>query len=153
MNEDERHLQLLSIFHYVFGGIVAVCALFPIVHFIIGLFLILAPDPDSADADEAMMVGWLFLGISSFIILSGWILASLIIFAGRSITRRKRYYFCLVIAGIECVLMPVGTALGAFTIIVLVRESVKDLFDGKLPPADEPGESIDEDLALTESHK
>jgi len=26
MNDDERHLHLLTIFHYVFGGIIAVLA-------------------------------------------------------------------------------------------------------------------------------
>ena len=31
-------------------------------------------------------------------------------------------------AGIECIFMPVGTVLGVFTIIVLVRNSVKALF-------------------------
>jgi hypothetical protein len=31
-------------------------------------------------------------------------------------------------AGVECLFMPVGTVLGVFTIIVLVRDSVKELF-------------------------
>jgi hypothetical protein len=31
-------------------------------------------------------------------------------------------------AGIECIFMPVGTVLGVFTIIVLMRDSVKELF-------------------------
>ncbi len=30
--------------------------------------------------------------------------------------------------GVECLFMPVGTVLGVFTIIVLVRDSVKELF-------------------------
>ena len=40
MNEDETHLQLLSIFHHVFEGIVEMCSLFPIVYFITGLFFL-----------------------------------------------------------------------------------------------------------------
>ncbi len=36
--------------------------------------------------------------------------------------------FCLIVAGIECLLMPYGTVLGVFTIMVLMRESVKERF-------------------------
>ena len=36
--------------------------------------------------------------------------------------------YCLVMAGIECLFMPFGTVLGVFTIIVLMRESVKEMF-------------------------
>jgi len=34
----------------------------------------------------------------------------------------------MVIAGIECLFMPFGTVLGVFTLVVLVRPSVKELF-------------------------
>jgi len=36
-------------------------------------------------------------------------------------------------ACIECLFMPFGTVLGVFTILVLVRESVKQLFGVELP--------------------
>jgi hypothetical protein len=36
--------------------------------------------------------------------------------------------YCLVVAGIECIFMPFGTVLGVFTIIVLMRPSVRNLF-------------------------
>ena len=35
---------------------------------------------------------------------------------------------CMTVAGIQCILMPFGTILGVFTIIVLTRGSVKELF-------------------------
>jgi hypothetical protein len=37
-------------------------------------------------------------------------------------------------AGVECIFMPFGTVLGAFTLVVLLRESVKQLFTGNPPP-------------------
>ena len=58
------------------------------------------------------------------------------VLAGRYLARRERYTFCLVVAGVECMFMPFGTVLGVFTIIVLSRPSVKDLF-GALPAAAE----------------
>ena len=42
--------------------------------------------------------------------------------------------FCLVMGAVECVFMPFGTVLGIFTIIVLMRESVKPLFTPNNPP-------------------
>ncbi len=41
----------------------------------------------------------------------------------------RRRLFCLVVAGVECAFMPFGTVLGVFTIAVLMRESVKELFE------------------------
>jgi hypothetical protein len=37
-------------------------------------------------------------------------------------------------AAIACMFMPFGTILGVFSIIVLVRPSVKSLFDAATPP-------------------
>ena len=41
---DNEHLKLLSIFHYVVGGMAALFACLPILHLILGLFFILAPE-------------------------------------------------------------------------------------------------------------
>jgi len=63
----------------------------------------------------------------------GWTLAVFIIIAGRCLAKRKHYMFCLVIAAISCIFMPFGTVLGVFTIIVLMRPSVKELFASDKP--------------------
>ncbi|PYI82572.1 MAG: hypothetical protein DMF09_14100 [Verrucomicrobia bacterium] len=56
------------------------------------------------------------------------VFALFLTFAGRSLSRRKHYWFAFVVACIECIFIPFGTILGVFTIIVLSRESVKTLF-------------------------
>jgi hypothetical protein len=66
--------------------------------------------------------------MGSLFILGGWTLAILMIVAGRKLARRASRLFCLVVAGIECIFMPFGTILGIFTIIVLMKEPVKELF-------------------------
>ena len=73
MNNDRRDLELLAIFHYVLGGIIAVVALFPIIHFLVGLFFLMSPEMETdnpKDVEEVRVVGWFFVGISSFIMLS-----------------------------------------------------------------------------------
>ena len=48
MQQDEEHLKLLSIFHYVVGGLAALFACFPIFHLIIGVvFIALSGRPDA----------------------------------------------------------------------------------------------------------
>jgi len=38
--------------------------------------------------------------------------------------------FCVVMAGIACMFMPFGTVLGVFTLVVLTKPVVRELFDG-----------------------
>jgi len=64
----------------------------------------------------------------------GWTLAGFIVAAGRKLKRRMSRTFCLVVAGIECILMPFGTVLGVFTIVVLMKESVKGIFTANITP-------------------
>ena len=129
MKQDEDHLMLLTIFHYVLGGLTALFACFPIIHLVIGLVIIIAPESfDGSSEPPPALIGWLFVIFAGVFILMGWILASLIIAAGRCLSRRRRYMFCMVVAGIECIFMPFGTALGIFSLIVLMRPSVKTLF-------------------------
>ena len=126
MNQDLEHLKLLSIFHYVAAGMAALFACIPFIHLFMGLGLATGAFPDTNS--DARVMGWVMMAIAALIIFLGWCFAALVAFAGRSIARRKRYTFCLVMAGVECLFMPVGTVLGVFTIIVLVRDSVKELF-------------------------
>ena len=79
-------------------------------------------------------IGLVFVIFASIIILFGWTFAALLAFAGRSLSQRKRYTFCLVMAGVACLWIPFGTLLGVFTIIVLIRPSVKAMFaEGPAP--------------------
>ena len=127
--EDLRHLQLLSIFHFVVGAIAMLCATFPIIHFTVGLGLVTgklggggpAPPPPPA-------VGWMFVLFSGGAMALGYAFAIGLFVAGWMLRRHKGYVFCLVMAGLACMFQPAGVVLGVFTIIVLIRPSVKALF-------------------------
>ena len=135
MNKDEEHLKLLVIFHYILAGLVTLFSLFPVLHLGIGLAMVFAPEKFSQpnQTPPPQFVGWLFAGLAGAFIIMGFVCALLVFLAGRSISKRKRYTFCLVIAGLECLMFPFGTALGVFSIIVLVRDSVKQLFNADPP--------------------
>jgi hypothetical protein len=82
-------------------------------------------------AFPARMFGLIFFLIGGAIVLFGWTLAVVTAYAGRCIKRREKYTFCLIAAGFNCMHIPIGTILGVFTLIVLTRESVRQLFEAK----------------------
>jgi hypothetical protein len=126
---DNEHLRLLSLFHYVVGGMVALFACLPIFHLVMGLILIKSPQIfGPSNQQPPAFFGWFFVIMATFFILAGWTFAVLVWLTGRNIARRTRYTYCFVMAGVECIFMPFGTVLGVFTILVLNRQSVKDLF-------------------------
>lgn len=133
MSQDAEQLKLLSIFHYVVGGLMTLFALFPLIYVGLGLFFILGPHKFADRGGEAppAIVGWFFVIIFGFVFLFGETIAILIITTGRYLAQRSHYSFCQVIACIECLFMPFGTVLGIFTIILLLRDSVKPLFKGQ----------------------
>lgn len=128
---DLEHLKILSIFHYVVAGLVALFACIPLIHLAVGVAMA-AGWKDMGDQDPmAHWMGWFFIVIASVLIASGWAFATCIALAGRFLSQRRRYTFCLVVAGISCMFFPFGTALGVFTLILLLREHVKAEFEGQ----------------------
>ncbi len=136
MNQDLEHLRLLSIFHYVVAGLTALFACLPVFHLIFGLVMLFAPGTfehghHGPPNDPAILrlVGAILTFVAALLILGGWSLAVCVLLAGRFLSRRRHYTFCLVIAALLCMITPFGTILGVFTIIVLVRPTVKLLFE------------------------
>ena len=136
MSQDSEHLKLLAIFHYVVAGMTALFACIPFLHFFMGLALTTGAFPDTDP--EAQTVGVFIMVFAGLFIVAGWTLAALIAYAGRNLQTRRRYTFCLVMAGVECIFMPFGTVLGVFTIIVLMRDSVKEMFGQTSAPLPAP---------------
>ena len=134
MDQDEQHLQILSILHYLLAAVIALFACFPVLHLIIGIIFLAAPEAfegPNGFGPPPMLFGLLFTIVPAAIILAGWTLAICVFLGGRFIARRTHYTWCLVVAGISCIFMPLGTLLGVFTIVVLLRPSVKAMFLGQ----------------------
>jgi hypothetical protein len=130
MSEDEDQLRLLSVFFYILGGLSALCACIPFIHLAVGIALVTGslPMPQNGPQPPAMF-GWLFIVLASTFIIVGWAYGIGMVIAGRQLQRRRAYVFCLVMAALSCLNMPLGTVLGILTLIVLLRPSVKLLFE------------------------
>lgn len=132
--QDADHLRLLSIFHYVVAGITALFSLFPLIHLVMGLAIVTGHLPMESeqgnDPFDPRLFGWFFVAFAGAFIAGGLTLAGFMAYAGRCLAQRRRHVLCMVVAGISCCFMPFGTVLGVFTLIVLVRPSVKAAFVG-----------------------
>jgi hypothetical protein len=128
MTEEEKQLDLLSLFHFIVGGLTAFFACFPLIHVALGLAMICGKF-DGSNAPPPL-IGWVFVILGGFFILCGWALAVTILVAGRKLKQRKSRTFCLAVGALECMMMPFGTILGVFTLIVLMKDSTKALFEG-----------------------
>ena len=129
MENDQQQIKLLSIFHYIVGGFTALFSCLPFLHIAIGIAMLSgAFDGDGSAEAPPKVFAWLFILMPAVFVACGWALSICIIIAGRKLSRFRNRLFCLVIAGIECILMPFGTVLGVFTIIILMKDSVRELF-------------------------
>ena len=66
-----------------------------------------------------------------YLLFGVWFLGSFVLnsISGLCLRARKFRMFSLVVAGINCLHIPIGTVLGVFTIIVLIRDSVRQLYE------------------------
>ncbi len=139
MNQDESHLNLLRIFHYVSGGLHLLAILFTGLYVFLGAMFLTDPDffgGSSSNAPPPFM-GWMFLviGLVTSAMLLGYCVCQFI--TAWALGARKWWTFCVVVSGFNCINLPIGTILGVFTILVLARGSVKESFYGQ-PPAQPP---------------
>lgn len=129
-NEEIKQLELLSIFHYVVGGVLALFSCMPFMHVFMGLAMVSGSFFEGSEGTAPPpMFGWMFVIMGSAFILMGWAMAICIIIAGKKLKARRSRLYCMVIAGIECMFTPFGTVLGVFTLIALNKESTKALFE------------------------
>lgn len=128
---DADHLKLLSIFHYVLGGLAVVGLGFLFMHWLMMHSLFANPEmwkdqKNGPPPREVMMIfKWFYLFFGSCIVVHGLLNA----LSGWLILQRRARMFSLVISGLNCIAFPFGTTLGVFTFIVLLRSSVQELYE------------------------
>jgi hypothetical protein len=133
VDRDREHLRLLSIFHYINAGLNALSAFFAVVFLVMGVVLLAAATSGTSNPPP-LFVGYLFVFLGVVFLTAGLAFAACLALAGRFLSQQRHRMFCLVIAVINCLSFPYGTMLGVFTIMVLMRPSVSELFEQAAPP-------------------
>jgi Na+-driven multidrug efflux pump len=133
---DEGHLRLLAIFHFVNAGLAFFGALVMVAEFFFMEKFFNNPNvwqgqknaPNAPPIGPVFeMVKWVFIVCGLFALLACF----LNVLSGYCLSARKNRAFSLVVAGLNCLNMPLGTILGAFTFVVLLRDSVRDIYEQK----------------------
>ena len=128
MDNDYQHLKWLSLGFYFHAALIALFACFGFFYFYFGIVM-LAGGFEHDKNPPPPFVGWLLIGMALVLIVLGSTLAICNILTGKYLKRQTNYIFCIVIAAVNCMSSPLGLVLCIFTIIVLLRESVKALFN------------------------
>jgi hypothetical protein len=139
---DAEHLDLLAVFHFVGAGFAVLALLFLLAHFAVMHTVFANPKMWEAQKQSAppaelfAVLKWFYLAFGVWFVASG----VLNLVSGFCLRLRKQHTFSMVVAGINCMHIPVGTILGVFTMIVLCRDSVHELYEAGPPPAPPGGD-------------
>lgn len=132
MEEDIRYLNLLAIFHMIVAGIVGLLSCLPLIDLFIGVPM-LKDVPYALSQNEffsqTTLTPLIFILLPSGMTVIGWMFAVALTLNGYYLKNRKWLNYCMIVSGIETILMPFGTVLGVFTIILLTKPNVKNHFN------------------------
>lgn len=135
---DAGHLKLLGVFHFVLAGLSVAGLGFLFLHRALMQTVINHPEawntPKGAGPPPAEFFAifqWFYVVMGVFIIAGGVLNA----ISGWCILKRRGRMFSLIAAGIDCLMFPFGTALGVFTLTVLLRDSVLEVYETGAPAA------------------
>lgn len=125
--EQKNNMELISTFHYVWGGLKLFAALFVLIYVFFGLGLIFG---GVETGDPGMQIGGIFMllfGIVLTLIIVA--LGIMSILCGKYLRERRNRMFCLVMSGLACANAPIGTMLGIFTILEIEKPEIKKEFE------------------------
>ena len=132
-NSDLEHLRYLRIGHFINAGILFVIALFPIIYMVIGVAMIAGAFEGEKDPPPESL-GFFFIVIGIVVMVMFAALAVLNLFAARALRDQKNWIFCVIMAAVNIMFSPLGIVIGVFSLVVLLRESVKQLFASGAQP-------------------
>jgi hypothetical protein len=127
---DVEQLKLLGAFHFVGAGLAVLGMLMLYGHYATFSNMINNPKMwmgnQGGPPPAEMFAGlkWFYAVFAAGLVGTG----VLNLLSGIYLRARRHRAFSFVVAGINCFYMPIGTALGIFTFIVLVRDSVRRLY-------------------------
>lgn len=124
MDQDKKHLKRLSQIQILYG----ILNLFVSYYYYQVIFSLVDGYRKELEKTNPEVQVALFIGFGFILFLIGIAILFCIILAGQSLAQHENYTLCLSVAIAECLIIPIGTLIGVYTIIILRRDSVKKLF-------------------------
>jgi hypothetical protein len=127
--QDVEQLKIVAILYYVVAGVIALTGFASIIHLGIGLAMLSGIIETKPDEEQGLRVmGAVFTGLALLWMLLWWAMAALVAYGARNLQRRRNWLLAMIIAGLLCLHTPLGTLLGVFTFLILMRPNVKAVF-------------------------
>ena len=137
-SSDSEHLKILAIFHFVLAGLCFLGLAFLGLHYVLMHTVMTkatfennghmqGPSPEAFFA----IFRWFYVIFGTFTLAASLMNFLSAIFIGRQVNRT----FSIVVGGLDCFMVPFGTALGVFTLVVLLRDSVRQAYEAASGPA------------------
>ena len=124
LRQKKNYLDILAVFHYVNGGLIALFTLGVLAFLGIGLGAATGWgndwEPEAGCSIVAIMA-------FAFVFAGGYAVLNLL--AGRALQTRNHTVLVMITSGINCLNMPLGTLLGIFTLVMVSDPEVRWLFD------------------------
>lgn len=127
---DAEHLKLLAIFHFVLAGLAVIGLAFLCLHWFFMHSILNNPamwehaKGPPPPKEIFIVFRWFYVVMGAFVVSGGVVC----LVSGFCLLRRRARTFSLIVAGLICLGFPFGTVLGVFTFVVLLRESVAEVY-------------------------
>ncbi|MGF1580812.1 MAG: hypothetical protein ACFCD0_15730 [Gemmataceae bacterium] len=126
---DVETLNLISILHFVFGGITCFFGLIPIIYVIGGIMMLNGAGGAPIPPPELRFFAFIIIFVGIAMVTLAQLMGILAIISGMKIRARQSRVFSLVVAGLACLQVPLGTGLGVFTFVTLSKDSVRRMYE------------------------
>jgi hypothetical protein len=134
---DEQNLTTLVVSYYVMAGLTLMFGCAGVLYLVFGVGMVfladdvVAADPNAPPPGVIQLIGGVLAAVGVLIALLQLVSTVLLVMTARFISMRRYRTFCMVVAGLTCLSVPLGTALGVFTFVVLARPAVIERFGGR----------------------
>ena len=128
---DREHINLLSIFHFIVAGLSILGIGFLFLHYFMMNSFFSNPGiwrtqqnafPFPKDFLNTFV--WFYISVGVILVIA----CVLNLLSALFLRQRKHRVFSIVVGGLNCLQIPFGTILGIFTIVILSRDSVREIY-------------------------
>lgn len=132
---DEEHLKLLVLFHRIYGIMVIVFSLLGVGYIFLLRFIFSFSKNSSHFTYSNVVQSYPAEIINIYAIILVVIIVICItigvcnLLSAQYIKKRKLRIFSIVVACVDCISFPLGTIIGVLTLVVLLRNSVIELYE------------------------
>jgi hypothetical protein len=136
---DAQHLTTLVVSYYVLAGLTLMLGCAGVLYIVFGVSMVflsedlLAADPNAPPPGVIQLIGGVVAAVGMLVALLQFVSTVLLVTTARFISLRQYRTFCLVTAGLTCLSVPLGTALGVYTFVILTRPDVIERFRAGSP--------------------